>query len=70
MLTYAVDAHENRDITFVDYLNVFVQTVVKDEKERVFICIRGLLIDILVSIAPDVYGLAVGKKGQKQLLVQ
>ena len=43
-----------------------------DEKDRAFICIRGPLINILVSIAPDVYGpyATVGKKGEKQLLVQ
>jgi hypothetical protein len=36
------------------------------------ICIRGPLVDILVSIATNVYGpyVTVGKKGKKQLLVQ
>ncbi len=36
------------------------------------ICIRGPLVDILVSIAPNVYGpyVTVGKKGKKQLLDQ
>ncbi len=52
--------------------NEFIQTVVKDEKENFLICIRGPLVDILVSIAPNVYGpyVTVGKKGKKQLLVQ
>jgi hypothetical protein len=51
---------------------MLVQTVVEDEKDRALICIRGLLVNILVSIAPDVYGpyVTVGKKGKKQLLVQ
>ncbi len=42
------------------------------EKDRAFICIRGPLVDILGSIAPDVYGpyVTVGKKCDKQLLVQ
>jgi hypothetical protein len=46
--------------------------IVKDERDKALICIRGQLIDILVSIALSVYGLyvTVGKKGKKQLLVQ
>jgi len=49
-----------------------LSTVVEDEKDRAFICIRGPLVNILVSIAPDVFGwyVMVGKKGKKQLLVQ
>ncbi len=72
MLTCVIDATENREVTIVDIPNAFVQTVVEDEKDRAFIRIRGPLFDILVSIAPDVYGpyVTVGKKGEKQLLVQ
>ncbi len=49
----------------------FLQTVVKDEKERAFILIYSPLFDILVSIAPNVYEpyVTVGNKGKKQLLV-
>ena len=72
MLTCVIDAIENREVAIVDIPNAFVQTVVEDEKDRAFIRIRGPLVDILVSIAPDVYGpyVTVGKKGEKQLLVQ
>jgi hypothetical protein len=61
MLTCVVDANENR---------LFVQTVVEDKKDRTFICIHGPLVDILVSIAPSVYGpyVADGKNGKKQLM--
>jgi hypothetical protein len=40
--------------------------------DKAFIHIRGPLVNILVTIAPDVYGpyVMVGKKGEKQLLVQ
>ncbi len=67
-----VDANKNRDVAIVDIPNAFVQTIVEDEKDKALICIRGLLVDILVSIAPNAYGLyvTVGKKGEKQLLVQ
>jgi hypothetical protein len=72
MLTCVVDANENREVAIVDIPNAFVQTVVEDEKDRAFIRIHGPLVNILVSIAPDVYGpyVMAGKKGQKQLLVQ
>jgi hypothetical protein len=72
MLTCIVNANENRDDTIVDIPNAFVQTVVEVEKDRAFICIRGPLVNILVTIAPDVYGpyVTVGRKGEKQLLVQ
>jgi hypothetical protein len=72
MLTCVIDADENRDVAIVDIPNAFVQTVVEDEKDRAFIQIRGPLVDILVTIAPDVYGeyVTIGKKGKKQLLVQ
>jgi hypothetical protein len=72
MLTCVIDADENRDIAIVDIPNAFVQTVVEDEKDRAFIRIRGPLVGILMTIAPDVYGeyVTIGRKGEKQLLVQ
>jgi hypothetical protein len=56
----------------VDILNAFVQTRVKNEKDMAFIKIRGILVDILVESAPDLYKSYVSKdkKGSKQLLVQ
>ncbi len=51
-----VDANKNRDIAIVDIPNAFIQTNVKDEKDKTMICICGSLFDILVSIAPNVYG--------------
>ena len=54
MLTCIVDATENRDVAIVDIPNAFIQTIVEDEKNKAFICIRGPLVDILVSIAPNV----------------
>ncbi len=64
--------NQKRDVAVVDIPNEIIQTVVEDDKDRAFICIRGPLVDILGSIAPDVYGpyVTVGKKGEKQLLVQ
>ena len=56
----------------IDIPNAFVQTRVEDEKDMSFIKIQGVLVDILVEIAPDVYKdyVTLDKKGKKQLLVQ
>jgi hypothetical protein len=54
LLTCIVDAHKNRDVAIVDIPNAFVQTIVEDEKDKALICIFGPLVDILVSIAPNV----------------
>jgi hypothetical protein len=71
LLRCIVDANKNRDVAIVDIPNAFIQTIVEDEKDKALICLHGPLVDILVSIAPNVYGpyVTVGKKGEKQLLV-
>ncbi len=57
MLTCVIDAQEGRDVAVVDIPNAFFQTVVSEEDalHRVIVRIRGPSVDILVSIAPDVY---------------
>jgi hypothetical protein len=44
-----IEALEDQDIAVIYIPNAFGQTVIKDEEHRP-------LVDILVSIAPDVYG--------------
>jgi hypothetical protein len=58
MLTCVIDAQEDKDIAVVGIPKAFVQTVVDEEDadHRVIVCIKGPLVYILVSIAPDVYG--------------
>jgi hypothetical protein len=72
ILSFIIDAKEGRDVAVVDIPNAFVQTRVENEKDMDFIKISGVLVDILVEIAPDVYKSYVSrdKKGMKQLLVQ
>ena len=53
ILTSMIDAIEERDIAIVDIPNAFIQTEVTDENKRVIVCICGMLVDILVKIAPD-----------------
>jgi hypothetical protein len=49
MLTCVIDAVERIDVAIINVANVFVQAVVDDEEDRVIICNRGLLVDILES---------------------
>ena len=74
MLTCVIDAQEGRDVAVFVIPNAFVQTVVSEEDadHRVIVRIGGPLVDILVSIAPDVYGpyVSTTKNGQKVLIVE
>ncbi len=74
MLTCVINAPEDRDVAVVDIPNAFVQTVVskEDAEHHVTALIRGPLVDVLVSIAPDIYGpyVSTTKTGQKVLIVE
>ena len=68
-----LDALENWDVLTADIPNAFIQALMpllKDGEERVLMKITGILVDLLVKIAPDVYGpFVVIEKGQKVLYV-
>jgi hypothetical protein len=72
LLTSIVDADEGRDIAIIDIPNAFIQTRVEEKKDRVIIRIRGVVVDWLTKIAPEVYNKFVSqdKKGDKTLLVE
>ena len=72
LLTSIVDAHERQDVAVIDIPNAFIQTRVNNPKDRVIIRIRGVVVDWLVKIAPEVYGpfVTTDKKGNKVLLVE
>jgi hypothetical protein len=71
-----VDAEEQGDIAVIDAPNGFVQTrvkdAVKDEKDMTFVKIRGMLVDVLIGMAPHVCKshITKDKKGVEQSLVQ
>ena len=72
MLTCVIYAQEDRDVALVDIPNAFAQTIVDEEdaKQRVIVRIRGPLVDVLVSIAPDVCGPYVSTdKSRKKVLI-
>jgi hypothetical protein len=74
MLTGVIDAQEGHDVAVVDIPNVFFQTIVSEEdaQHRAIVRIRGPLVDILVSIAPDVYApyVTTNKTGQTVLIIE
>jgi len=53
IITSIIDALERRDTAIVDISNTFIQTVVEEKSQRVIIRIRGMLVDMLVKIAPE-----------------
>ena len=72
IITAMVDAEEEREVAVIDVPNAFIQTVVEDQTKRVIIRIRGMLVDMLVKIAPEVYKdyVTIDKRGNKQILVE
>ena len=71
MLSCAVDARERRQTAVIDIPNAFIQTKVEREKDRAIVRIRGLVADMLVEIAPEVYSeyITKDKRGNSELLV-
>ena len=55
ILSYIIDAEEERYVAVIDILDEFIQAQVEDEKDMAFIKIPGVLLNILVEISPDVY---------------
>jgi hypothetical protein len=72
LLTSLVDAQENCYVAIVDIPNAFIQTVVEDNVDKVVMRIRGHMVDVLVKVAPKVYGpyVLTDKQGRKRLLVK
>ena len=71
-LSCIIDAEEKRDVAVVDIPNAFIQTRIEDEQDMAIIKIRGILVDMLLDIAPNIYSpyVTMDKKGVKQLIVQ
>jgi hypothetical protein len=72
LLTSIVNADEKQDVAIVGIPNAFIQTRVKDKKDRVIIQIRVVVVDWLTKIAPEVYTqyVSVDRKGVKTLSVE
>jgi len=73
-ITATIDAHEERNVMTADIPNAFIQASLenlKDGDEKVVMKVTGMLVDLLVKVAPDVYGpFSVFKNGRKVLYLQ
>ena len=72
LLSCIIDAEEERDVAVIDILNAFIQTRAENEKDMVYIRVRGVLVGPLIEIAPDIYGsyVKLDKKRNKVLILQ
>jgi hypothetical protein len=72
LLLCIIYAEEGWDVAVVDIPNAFIQTRVENEEDMAFIKIQGVLLDILVEIAPAMYNpfISRNRKGVTQLLAQ
>ena len=73
MLTATIDAHEGRDVMVMDIPNAFIQATMPEPKEgedRVTMKITGVLVDMMIEIAPETYGqFVVYENGRKVIYV-
>ena len=71
MLMSLIDASEGRDVVVIDIPNAFIQTRLKDEKDKVVMQMRGKLAELMVTVAPEIYckHVSINKKGETVLYV-
>jgi hypothetical protein len=70
-LTAIIDAKEGRDVMSCDIPNAFIQAQMpklEDGGERVIMKLSGLLLDLLVELAPELYGPYVVMENGKKVL--
>ena len=71
MITRVIDAKEDRDVMTGDVPNAFIQAnmpKVKQGEDRVMMKIIGVLLDMFVQLAPEVYGPCVVFENRKKTL--
>ena len=55
-LTSNIDAHEKRYVAVIDIPNAFIHMWVNDVKDHVIMWIQGVVVDLLVNMAPEYMG--------------
>ena len=55
LLASTIDAAEERDVPVIEITNAFIQTRIKNEKDKLVLRLRGKLADILIKMAPAIY---------------
>ena len=69
LLTPKIYAVEERDVAVIDIPNAFIQTRIKDDKDKVVMRLRGKLADLLIKTAPEIYckHITINRKGETVL---
>ena len=52
LLTYAIDAAEERDVAVIDVLNAFIHNRFKNNEDRFILSLRVKLADLLIKKSP------------------
>jgi hypothetical protein len=68
IITSIIDAKQERDVMTSDVPNAFVQTDIPHTDEMVVMKIRGVLVDMLVDMCPEVYADHVVMHGKDKIL--
>ena len=66
ILKSTIDDADERDVAVIDIPNVFIQTRIKDDKDKVVLRLRGKLADLLIKTAPEIYRkhITINRKGE------
>jgi hypothetical protein len=68
IITSVIDAKQERDVMTADVPNAFVQTEINPSDEKVIMKIRGVLVDMLVEMSPEIYQDYVVVHGKDKIL--
>ncbi|CAJ1962810.1 unnamed protein product [Cylindrotheca closterium] len=71
--TCVIDAHEGRDIMTMDVPNAFIQTYMPEAKEgedRIYMKITGMMVQILIDMAPEYREYVVLENGKRVIYVR
>ncbi|CAJ1970257.1 unnamed protein product [Cylindrotheca closterium] len=71
--TCVIDAHEGRDIMTLDVPNAFIQTYMPESKEgedRIYMKITGMMVQILIDMAPEYRKYVVLENGKRVIYVR
>ncbi|CAJ1945741.1 unnamed protein product [Cylindrotheca closterium] len=71
--TCVIDAHEGRDVMTLDLPNTFIQTYMPDAKEGedcVYMKITGMMVQILIDMAPEYREYVVLENGKRVIYVR
>ena len=70
LMTAVIDAEERRDVSTIDILNAFIQTPMEQSEgaDKIYMKIRGPLVNMLVNLDPITYKESVMYKNGKEIL--